>query len=174
MHLTAEPGVPLYRWPPPAVVAAEIRPRWRSRHEQGRTAALLTYATGKAQRLLALLGVPQGVVFAHGAVDRFILLHRGGGRDACVNAESGGGVCETLSRACTVAGTSLRALHAVVPHKGSPSHRVSLRLDADQECPPPPRRRPGLRHFGSCRLAGLCADGRRVGRGVDGPDAWIR
>ncbi|HEX2093014.1 MAG TPA: ligase-associated DNA damage response exonuclease, partial [Longimicrobiaceae bacterium] len=64
-------GLPIYRWAPQAEVFAEIRAWWRANREAGRASVLFGYALGKAQRLLAgLLGMEEGPIFTHGAVER--------------------------------------------------------------------------------------------------------
>ena len=46
-------GLPIFRWPEPNQVVAEINAWWRSNREDGRTSILFAYALGKAQRILA-------------------------------------------------------------------------------------------------------------------------
>ncbi len=59
-------ALPIYRWPPLEVVAADIYRWWQANAEQGRASVLFCYALGKAQRVLAALA-------AH--TDRRVLLH---------------------------------------------------------------------------------------------------
>lgn len=61
-------GLPIYRWPDPAGVFAEINAWWRANAEAGRTTVLLTYALGKAQRVLAGLDPSIGPIGVHGAL----------------------------------------------------------------------------------------------------------
>ena len=69
-------GLPIYRWPPGAQVAAEIRDWWQACPQ--RPSVLFCYAFGKAQRILAelhALGVEQEVLL-HGAVAALIEPYR--------------------------------------------------------------------------------------------------
>ena len=69
-------GLPIYRWPPGAEVAAEIRDWWQACPQ--RPSVLFCYAFGKAQRVLAelhALGVEQEVLL-HGAVAALIEPYR--------------------------------------------------------------------------------------------------
>jgi putative mRNA 3-end processing factor len=64
-------GLPIYRWPDPARVMAEIHEWWRDNAREGVTSVIFAYALGKAQRLLAHLSPPDpsaGPLMAHGAV----------------------------------------------------------------------------------------------------------
>lgn len=61
-------GLPVYRWPAPAAVAADINAWWRDNASAGRTSLLYGYSLGKAQRLLASLDPSVGPVLVHGAV----------------------------------------------------------------------------------------------------------
>ena len=72
-------GLPIYRWPTSAAVAAELA---RLRHEaaaQGLPLLLGAYALGKAQRALALMGADAGPVALHGAIDRITSVYREAG-----------------------------------------------------------------------------------------------
>lgn len=65
-------GLPVYRWPEPGEVFADIFQWWRSNAGEEKTSLLTAYAVGKAQRLLA--GVHDageelpGPIFCHGAI----------------------------------------------------------------------------------------------------------
>jgi putative mRNA 3-end processing factor len=72
-------GLPIYRWPDPAAVAAEINDWWRANRDAGRTSVLLAYALGKAQRLAALLDPSIGPIVAHGAVMKMVRAYRDSG-----------------------------------------------------------------------------------------------
>lgn len=72
-------GLPVYRWPDPSEVAAEINTWWRSNRDAGRTSVLLAYALGKAQRLAALLDPTIGPIVAHGAVMKMVEQYRASG-----------------------------------------------------------------------------------------------
>lgn len=61
-------GLPLFRWEPQAVIAAQIAQWWQRCRDQGITPILAAYGLGKAQRLMTLL--PQaGPILTHGAVE---------------------------------------------------------------------------------------------------------
>lgn len=72
-------GLPVYRWPEPAAVAAEINAWWRANRDQGLTSVLLAYALGKAQRLAALLDPSIGPIVGHGAVMKMVEQYRASG-----------------------------------------------------------------------------------------------
>jgi putative mRNA 3-end processing factor len=61
-------GLPIYRWPDAAGVFADINAWWRGNAAAGRTTVLLTYALGKAQRVLAGLDPSVGPIGLHGAM----------------------------------------------------------------------------------------------------------
>lgn len=72
-------GMPIYRWPDPAVVASEINTWWRENQAAGRTSVLLGYALGKAQRLISLLDPSIGPIYTHGAVEKLTADYRQSG-----------------------------------------------------------------------------------------------
>ena len=72
-------GLPVYRWPQPATVAAEIDAWWRANRDAGRTSVILSYALGKAQRIAALVDPGIGPIVAHGAVMKMVEAYRGSG-----------------------------------------------------------------------------------------------
>jgi putative mRNA 3-end processing factor len=72
-------GLPVYRWPDPAAVFAEVNAWWRSNREAGRASLLFGYALGKAQRLLAGLDLSVGPVYTHGAVEKMNAAYRDSG-----------------------------------------------------------------------------------------------
>jgi putative mRNA 3-end processing factor len=72
-------GLPIYRWPAPDVVAAEINAWWRENAAAGRTSFLYGYALGKAQRLLAALDATIGPILTHGAVEAMTARYREAG-----------------------------------------------------------------------------------------------
>jgi putative mRNA 3-end processing factor len=65
-------GLPVYRWPEPTAVFAEINDWWRANQAQGRTSVLFGYSLGKAQRLLAGVDASLGPILTHGAVREFL------------------------------------------------------------------------------------------------------
>ncbi len=72
-------GLPIYRWPAPSLVAAQLNAWWASNACDGRVSLLCGYALGKAQRLLAMLDPTIGPILAHGAVERMTTLYRDAG-----------------------------------------------------------------------------------------------
>ena len=72
-------GLPIYRWPDPRNVFAEVNAWWRDNAAAGRASLLFGYGLGKAQRLLAGLDPSIGPILVHGAVDRMTALYRQGG-----------------------------------------------------------------------------------------------
>lgn len=72
-------GLPIFRWPDPALVMADINAWWRSNRDQGRTSILFAYALGKAQRIIAGLDPTIGPILTHGAVEKFNACYRDAG-----------------------------------------------------------------------------------------------
>ena len=72
-------GLPVYRWPDPATVAADINDWWRANADAGLTSVLVAYALGKAQRLAAMLDPSIGPIYAHGAVMKLVEAYRASG-----------------------------------------------------------------------------------------------
>ncbi len=72
-------GLPIYRWPDPAEVFAEIAAWWRGNADRGVVSVLLTYSLGKAQRLLASLPEFPGPVVCHPAVAEMNAAYRAAG-----------------------------------------------------------------------------------------------
>lgn len=77
-------GLPVYRWPEPAVVIDELLDWWRACRAQQQTAVLFCYALGKAQRILAELAqrpdddIP-GSVWLHGAMRPLVEAYQAAG-----------------------------------------------------------------------------------------------
>jgi len=63
-------GLPVYRWPDPSTIFAEIHEWWRENQAAGVTSVLLAYALGKAQRILAGLDPATGPIGVHGSIAR--------------------------------------------------------------------------------------------------------
>jgi putative mRNA 3-end processing factor len=61
-------GLPIYNFPEPQTVHADINSWWRSNAEQGKTSVIIGYALGKAQRILKHLDDSIGGIYTHGAV----------------------------------------------------------------------------------------------------------
>ena len=79
-------GLPIYRWPAPSDVLAEILTWWRTNQNVGRVSLLYGYALGKAQRLLvglqaAACGDLPGSIYTHGAVEAINRAYRMQGID---------------------------------------------------------------------------------------------
>lgn len=62
-------GLPVFRWPAQASVAADLNGWWRSSIAAGKTPVLGAYSLGKAQRLLTLLDPSIGPILTHGAIE---------------------------------------------------------------------------------------------------------
>jgi putative mRNA 3-end processing factor len=64
-------GLPVYRWPKPDTVFAEVLRWWQSNCSEGRASLLYAYALGKAQRLLAGIADKDlpGSIYTHGAIE---------------------------------------------------------------------------------------------------------
>jgi putative mRNA 3-end processing factor len=89
-------GLPIFRWPPPEQVLAEINDWWRANQERGWASLLYCYALGKAQRILSGIDTSIGPIYTHGAVERMNQVYRKAGvalpatthvRAASANAE---------------------------------------------------------------------------------------
>jgi putative mRNA 3-end processing factor len=75
-------ALPIYRWPSPSDVVAEIFAWWEANRARGRASVLFCYALGKAQRILALLTeLTDRRVFVHGAIEPLTALYRASGVD---------------------------------------------------------------------------------------------
>ncbi|MFN3629452.1 MAG: ligase-associated DNA damage response exonuclease [Casimicrobiaceae bacterium] len=61
-------GLPVYRWPAPEAVFAEINAWWGANAAAGRASIIACYAFGKAQRILAGVDASIGPIIVHGAV----------------------------------------------------------------------------------------------------------
>jgi putative mRNA 3-end processing factor len=73
-------GLPIYRWPEPGDVLAEVLDWWDANRAAGVASILFCYAMGKAQRLLAELArrTDRGLL-VHGAVEALTALYREAG-----------------------------------------------------------------------------------------------
>jgi putative mRNA 3-end processing factor len=76
-------GLPVFAWPEPGEVAAEVNAWWRRNGEQGRPSLLFAYSLGKAQRIAARLDAGIGPVFTHGAVEPIMDVYRQCGIHLC-------------------------------------------------------------------------------------------
>jgi putative mRNA 3-end processing factor len=61
-------GLPIYRWPEPAKVFADINAWWRGNAEKGVCSVISAYSLGKAQRVMAGVDPTIGPILVHGAV----------------------------------------------------------------------------------------------------------
>jgi len=70
-------ALPIYRWPEPETVAAEVMAWWERNRRAGVASLLFCYAMGKAQRVLAALApFTDRPVLLHGAVAEMTELYR--------------------------------------------------------------------------------------------------
>lgn len=72
-------GLPIYRWPSPDEVFAEINNWWRRNRDRGKATVIFAYSLGKAQRVLAGIDPSIGQIFTHGAVERLTEAYRDSG-----------------------------------------------------------------------------------------------
>jgi putative mRNA 3-end processing factor len=62
-------GLPVYKFPAPDQVHAEVNNWWQQNAGQGINSVIIGYALGKAQRIIRHLDQSIGNIFVHGAVD---------------------------------------------------------------------------------------------------------
>lgn len=72
-------GLPIYRWPEPSEVFADIHAWWNGNQQAGRTSVLFGYSLGKAQRILAGLDANLGPIFVHPAIEPFLDAYKAAG-----------------------------------------------------------------------------------------------
>jgi putative mRNA 3-end processing factor len=72
-------GLPVFRWPEPAGVLADIRDWWRRGARDGSACVLFAYSAGKAQRVLAALGDGPGPILVHAALEKMNEIYREAG-----------------------------------------------------------------------------------------------
>jgi putative mRNA 3-end processing factor len=73
-------ALPLFRWPDPESVIAEIASWWRENRAAGRASVLFAYALGKAPRLMAGLAAHlEEPIWTHGAIESVVALYREAG-----------------------------------------------------------------------------------------------
>ncbi|MEO7400508.1 MAG: ligase-associated DNA damage response exonuclease, partial [Polaromonas sp.] len=72
-------GLPIYRWPAPTDLFAEINQWWRGNAAAGRASVLFCYAFGKAQRILHGVDASIGRIVVHGAVEPLNQVYRDAG-----------------------------------------------------------------------------------------------
>jgi putative mRNA 3-end processing factor len=74
-------ALPIYRWPEPEAVAADVMAWWERNREAGVASVLFCYAMGKAPRILAELGrLTDRPALVHGAVAEVTDLYRSQGQ----------------------------------------------------------------------------------------------
>lgn len=61
-------GMPVYKWPAPALVHQDINDWWRLNAQENKTTVIAGYSLGKAQRIIRHLDLSIGTVFLHGAI----------------------------------------------------------------------------------------------------------
>ncbi len=74
-------GLPIYRWPPPKLVFAEIDEWWLRNRDRGKASVIFAYALGKAQRVLNGVDRSIGPIFTHGSVESITAVYRAAGID---------------------------------------------------------------------------------------------
>ena len=72
-------GLPIYRWPDPSAVLAQVNAWWQANAQAGKASLLYAYSLGKAQRLLAGLDPRIGPIYVHGAMVRLTDAYRAAG-----------------------------------------------------------------------------------------------
>ena len=72
-------GLPIYRWPDPKEVFAELNSWWQRNQERGKASVIFAYSLGKAQRVLAGVDDSIGPIFTHGSVERLTDAYRNAG-----------------------------------------------------------------------------------------------
>ena len=72
-------GLPIYRWPDPREIFADMNFWWRRNQERGKVSVIFAYSLGKAQRVLAGVDHAIGRIFTHGAVERLTNAYRNAG-----------------------------------------------------------------------------------------------
>ncbi len=68
-------GLPVYKFPDPVQVHADINNWWRNNSAEGKNSVICAYALGKAQRVLQHLDTTIGDVYTHGAVENINALY---------------------------------------------------------------------------------------------------
>ncbi len=69
-------GLPIYTWPSPRSVFAEIDEWWKRNRENGKSSVIFAYSLGKAQRILNGVDRTIGRIFTHGSVERLTQAYR--------------------------------------------------------------------------------------------------
>jgi len=69
-------GLPIFRWPEPSEVLADINAWWRGNQQAGKASVLFAYPLGKTQRVLAGVDRSIGPIYTHGAAEAINGLYR--------------------------------------------------------------------------------------------------
>jgi len=72
-------GLPVYKFPRPALVMDEINSWWQGNQAEGKVSVVYAYSLGKAQRILAGVDPSIGPIYTHGAVEALNAVYRGVG-----------------------------------------------------------------------------------------------
>ena len=165
-------GLPIYRWPDPEEVLADIGVWWRRNAAAEKTSVLFAYALGKSQRLLAGIDPTIGAIYTHGAVESMCEVYRRGGVPLPPTERVG-----EKTRPRPPRGTgycpAIGARHSLDAPAGSLSSRDGVRMDAHPWHSSPPRDGPRICHLGPCRLARATSDRGRKPSGADLDNPWI-
>jgi putative mRNA 3-end processing factor len=62
-------GLPVYQWPHPEDIFAEINAWWQSNRDHGITSVIAAYTLGKAQRIIQNVDTSIGPILCHGTVE---------------------------------------------------------------------------------------------------------
>jgi putative mRNA 3-end processing factor len=62
-------GLPIYKFPDAGAVHEDINAWWQTNKNEDKNSVLITYALGKAQRVLKQLNTSIGPIYTHGAID---------------------------------------------------------------------------------------------------------
>ncbi|MBI1176995.1 ligase-associated DNA damage response exonuclease [bacterium] len=65
-------GLPVYHWPDPQTVIADLHQWWQHNRERDRTSVVFAYSLGKAQRILAQLDGEAGPILVHPAIESLL------------------------------------------------------------------------------------------------------
>lgn len=72
-------GLPVYRWPDPAVVMQQINDWWAENTKLNRASVLYAYSLGKGQRILAGVDASIGPIITHGSLNALNDVYRSSG-----------------------------------------------------------------------------------------------
>ena len=72
-------GLPVYRWPEPAVIMQQINAWWAENASNNRASVLYAYSLGKGQRVLAGIDASIGPIVTHGSLNALNDAYRAAG-----------------------------------------------------------------------------------------------